>query len=371
MKFSQSPYSVFGNKYSVSSVVWSYLGSPSNYIEPFFGTGNVLISRPDWHYGCNLVETVNDTDCFIVNFWRCVKHDVEGLVEYAYHPIFESEYHARRYWLECCRGSVQSRVEGDPEYYDVKVGGWWLYCMNCCIGSDFRNSDGPWHSVDGMLVRSSRSVSPGINRCLIRLSDSGTGTNRSSLHSYSSIRSPYYGSRFIGCSGELSYSSIFKDLSRGVHDWLVHLCYRFSRVRVCCGDWSRVLSPSYIRKHSTTGIFFDPPYSHSGSDFSRCSRVYFDDDGDISSRVRSWCIEHGNNSSLRIALCGYSGEHDELESYGWSCYSWVSRGGYGVQGEGIARTNRFRERIWFSPHCVSVLDSSDSFGCLDLFDCDE
>jgi hypothetical protein len=51
---------------------------------------------------------------------------------------------------------------------------------------------------------------------------------------------------------------------------------------------------------------------------------------------------------LRIALCGYEGEHDMPPT--WECVAWKANGGYSSQnGEGNANPNR--ERIWFSPHC--------------------
>lgn len=66
--------------------------------------------------------------------------------------------------------------------------------------------------------------------------------------------------------------------------------------------------------------------------------------------VRLWCVENGDNPLLRIALCGYAGEHEELEAKGWSVLAWKAQGGYGNQGED--NSNRGKERIWFSPHCL-------------------
>ena len=66
--------------------------------------------------------------------------------------------------------------------------------------------------------------------------------------------------------------------------------------------------------------------------------------------VRKWAIENGGDPDLRIALCGYEGEHAMPES--WECVAWKARGGYGSQGDGRGRQNAGRERIWFSPHCL-------------------
>ena len=50
---------------------------------------------------------------------------------------------------------------------------------------------------------------------------------------------------------------------------------------------------------------------------------------------------------LRIALCGYEGEHNLPGS--WECCAWKGGGGYGNQS---GNQNAHRERIWFSPHCL-------------------
>lgn len=37
---------------------------------------------------------------------------------------------------------------------------------------------------------------------------------------------------------------------------------------------------------------------------------------------------HGNNARLRIAFCGYEGEHEFPDS--WTCHAWKTKGGYGA-----------------------------------------
>jgi hypothetical protein len=91
-------------------------------------------------------------------------------------------------------------------------------------------------------------------------------------------------------------------------------------------------------------VFLDPPYSHELRD----PYLYAEDDKSTSDQVREWAIEHGDDPDLRIALCGYEGEH-EMPA-GWSVYAWKAARGYSSEDN----ENRAKERIWFSPHCVPL-----------------
>ena len=68
--------------------------------------------------------------------------------------------------------------------------------------------------------------------------------------------------------------------------------------------------------------------------------------------MRAWALENGKNKDLRIALCGYEGDHNALEDAGWDVVAWKANGGYGNRSYGKGRENAYRERIWFSPHCL-------------------
>lgn len=119
------------------------------------------------------------------------------------------------------------------------------------------------------------------------------------------------------------------------------LAGRLRNVRVLSGDWSRAVSD--VRLDGLTGVFLDPPYAVDAHAVS-----YAEDTS--SSDVRSWAIENGDNPALRIALCGYEGEHEMPAT--WAEVAWKARGGYGSRGDGPGRENAQRERIWFSPACL-------------------
>lgn len=123
--------------------------------------------------------------------------------------------------------------------------------------------------------------------------------------------------------------------------WFSALSERMRDVRVCCGEWDRVLGESVTVKHGMTGMFLDPPYEDNESVYAAKSCVSED--------VRQWCVENGSNRLLRIALCSYEGEHEMPDD--WECVSWKARKGYQKVAEDGTHGGH-RERIWFSPHCL-------------------
>ena len=44
----KAPMPYFGGKSAVAAQVWDMFGSGANYVEPFFGSGAVLLGRPGW-----------------------------------------------------------------------------------------------------------------------------------------------------------------------------------------------------------------------------------------------------------------------------------------------------------------------------------
>lgn len=285
----KAPFPYFGGKSRVAHLVWDRFGNVANYVEPFAGSLAVLLNRPH----APGVETVNDIDCYLANFWRSVHYDPDTTASYADWPVNEADLHARHRWL-VDQVDFRERMKTEPDYYDAKVAGWWVWGLCQWIGSGWCEK---------------------IQRQMPHLGDAGQGINRKLPH--------------------LGYAR------RGIRDYFRALSFRLRRVRVCCGSWDRVLGASVTFKHGVTGVFLDPPYGD-GRD-----AVYANESFTIAGDVREWAIANGNNPDLRIALCGYDGEHEMPSD--WECVAWKAAGGYGSQ---LGRENAGRERIWFSPHCL-------------------
>ena len=304
-----------------------------HYVEPFLGSGAVLLARPGtapWP-----LETANDKDGFVSNFWRAVTADAAVVAHYADYPCFENDLHARHAWLVGQKESLQARLEGDPDFYDAKIAGWWAWGMSLWIGSGFCSGKGPWEAVDGQLIPLN-TPAQGVRRQLPHLSHGERGVRRQLPH--------------LSTTGQGVQRQLASD---GLLPWLTSLQERLRHVRVCCGDWQRVCTPAvlYAIVRGPIGVFLDPPYGH---DQGRSTSLYRLDE-DVTGAVRQWCLRHGGDRHLRIVLCGYAGEYAVLQDHGWRCWHWHPHGGYGGQGQGEGRENRVRETCWISPHCVLTL----------------
>lgn len=308
----QAPFPWFGGKRKVAKEVWARFGRVANYVEPFFGSGAVLLGRPAPILGS---ETVNDLDGFVANFWRATKLSPEAVAEYADNPVNENDLHARHSWLLSQRKDLVANLEGDPDWCDTKIAGWWVWGMACWIGSGFCSGNGPWAVKDGKLVRrEDESDAEGQKRQRVHLGNAGQGVAK----------------------------------NRDLAPWFLALAERLSRVRVCSGDWSRVCGPSVTLKHGMTAVFLDPPYADTAE---RTNDLYRIDSETVAHAVREWATENGERPDMRIALCGYEGEH-ELPP-GWTVQSWNAGDGFGAQADERTENGK-RERIWYSPACLGT-----------------
>jgi site-specific DNA-adenine methylase len=330
------PFPWFGGKSKVAVEVWRRFGDVRNYVDPFCGSLAMLFARPEPFVG---TETVNDADGFLANFWRATIHDPGAVASWADYPVNECDLHARHVWLRERRDTLARRLEGDPDYYDAKVAGWWAWGQCCWIGSGWcdEGRQGPWVVVTDdeghpQLVHLG-DAGQGVNRQLVHLGDAGQGVNRKRVH---------LGNAGQGGGGEGSTEN-------GLAGYFETLRDRLRRVRVCCGDWTRVCGPTPTVKRGLTAVFLDPPYADTAK---RTDRLYSKDSLSVAHAVREWAIERGDDPKMRIALCGYEGEHAMPPS--WRKWAWKSRGGYGSQSKAHDNPNARKERIWFSPHCHAI-----------------
>lgn len=322
----KSPYPYFGGKARVAPLIWERFGDVDNLVDPFFGSGAVLLGAP---WPADRTETVNDLDGHLTNFWRAIQADPDAVAEYADWPVSEIDLHARHRWLVNQRADTE-RMLADPDWYDAKAAGWWVWGISQWIGSG-------WCPVEGA----------GSEK-IPHLGNAGQGVHRNSLpHPPAGVTDvgdlprqiPHVGNAGMGVHrASHAHDGLLVSYFRALAD-------RMRRVRITCGDWTRVLGPSVTWRHGTTAIILDPPYKRAGR-----ADVY-GHETDVFDSVCAWAAANGGNPLLRIAVCGYDG--DWTPPAGWDTVRWKTPGGYGSQGNGRGKDNAHRETIWFSPHCIN------------------
>ena len=318
----KAPFPWFGGKRRVASLVWEALGDVDNYVEPFAGSLAVLLGRPGWDGTQRWTETANDADAYLSNFWRALYADPEAVAHYADWPVNETDLMARHLWLINEGRKRIERMEADKDFFDAEVAGLWVWGINSWIGAGFCAGNGCWvRAEDGQSV--------------VKRPASGRGVNR---------KLPHLGNRDVG--GQLRGGDALRE-------WFCALSARLRRVRVCCGDWKRVVTDGALAFGNTVGVFLDPPYLGD----VRCRDLYRVDDDSISLAVREWCLAHTDDRRLRIVLAGYHQEHADAMPPAWRCHRYSANAAYQTsaaaeRGTGGNMSNRHNEALWFSPSCL-------------------
>jgi len=276
----------------------------------------MLLGRPG---GAGKVETVNDADGLLVNFWRSVQLDPRETAKWADWTISEIDVHARHAWLLERKPDIRSLLAEDPEAHDAKAAGWWVWGICQWIGGGWGSAPSPGRKV---------ALCPPRGVFKTKLPSLG---NDKGIHGISAPPALV---------------------------WFDQLQERLRRVRIVSGDWSRVVTDGALGFGANVGgrhpcaVFLDPEYKDGDAG------CYAEHTEGIWQAVGEWAREHGDDPRLRIALCGYEGNYDLP---GWTEYSWKPGGGYHKRGT-KAFDNRQRERIWFSPHCPAFEQQREMFG---------
>ncbi len=397
----RAPYPWFGGKRRVADIVWRAFGRDvPNYVEPFFGSGAVLLGRPG---GAGKIETANDINCDVANFWRAVVADPLAVAAASDWPVNEADMHAVHLRLVQELPEHREKMHTDPEYFDARRAGLWVWGLCMWIGGGWvvEPKTKPWakrprmDDSNGVGVHSDaahsepRDPSHWQQRPHMTGNTPGMGVHSDGAHAEPSRKLPNLAVKADGaCAGRgiLSDAAVrcyspgrrprMSDAGNGVHlpslgndrglngvaappalEWFRQLQTRLRRVRIACGDWTRVLGDSVLGKGKNVGgrrpcaVFLDPPYDRE----LRNTHLYAEDELGLAARVREWALEHGDDPDLRIALCGYAGEHEMPAT--WTEHAWKAARGYA----GADNENREQERVWFSPHCLPIEQQADLF----------
>jgi DNA adenine methylase len=323
-EYARAPFPYFGGKTHCSGIVWEAFGDTVGYVEPFAGSLGNLLQRPHWPFvGAKRMETVNDLDGMISNFWRCIKADPDALTFHIQFPVIERDLIARHYWLVTEGRTILKRNEGDPDFYDAKIAGWWAWGLSSWFGSGWCDGRGPWRWTGEEWEKMPRDRDQdGVTSQRPHLGDFGQGVN---------AKRPHLGNFGKGVNAQNSVS-----------EWIAWLSDRMSGVRVCNGDWSRVCTPTATgERFGDTAIFLDPPYANTAD---RDPDLYAMDSLTVAHDVREWAIDAFRERGLRIVMAGLDSEHVFPDD--WTVIPWKFK-----PGQGNTKTGYGREVLWVSPNC--------------------
>jgi DNA adenine methylase len=230
-------------------------------------------------------EYVGDTYCLITNFFRAAKYgDCRELAKLADWPTSQIDLEARTKWLKAQRRRLECHLKDDPKWHDLECAAWYAWVQSVRISSN------------GATIVLGRTA--GVRR---------QGDN--------------------------------------LEEYFAALAERLKNVVIDYGDWTRMTNAAKRTcKRADSAILLDPPYDHSTG---RQKNIYVHDSPGLSAYVRRWALARvKTHPRLRIALCGFEGEHKMPPT--WEELPWWSRYGHG------------KERIWFSPNCLKVSEEKSA-----------
>ena len=358
---SRAPFPWYGGKRRWAASIWSKLGEPGVYAEPFAGSLAVLLHR---RQPCAR-EIVCDTDGLLCNFWRALRADPEAVAYWAAWPTIHQDLTARHTWLRDWRAQHGGEVERDPDFYDPKVAGWWVWGLSNWIG-------GGW-CAEGARADGKHGQIP-------RVESSGGGGNGVSAQRAPHDKRPHvqnHGSSGYGVQAQRGQIPHVKHDGRGgsgvqsqrnFYDggsqmpitgdildgsrwapWFAALAKRLERVVVLNRSWESAVTPTLLQQTPSApkppvAIFLDPPYlTH-----DRDQTIYHGDEdaNEVARAALTWAIEHGDRYRIAYA-CG--AEHFDVPD-GWQSETLNFAG---VRDE--TRRDAQRDMVMFSPACVGQM----------------
>jgi DNA adenine methylase len=224
-------------------------------------------------------EYVGDIYCLITNFFRAAKYgNCRELARLVDWPTSQLDLEARTTWLKKQEPRLHNHLTDNPKWYDLECAAWYAWVQSVRISSN------------GATIVLGRTA--GVRR-----------------------------------------------QSENLEQYFAALANRLKNVVIDYGDWTRMTNAAKRNcKRADCAILLDPPYDH---DTGRQKKLYVNDPPGLSAYVRRWALARAKtHPRLRIALCGFEGEHKMPCT--WEELPWWSRMGCG------------KERIWFSPSCLKV-----------------
>ncbi|NPU89996.1 MAG: DNA adenine methylase [Fervidobacterium sp.] len=99
MELLVAPFPYFGGKRRIADKIWHYLGyNVPMYIEPFFGSGAVLLARKNYDRTKHR-EIVCNVNGYLCNVWRALQNNPDEVARVCDYPVNHIDLTARRNFI--------------------------------------------------------------------------------------------------------------------------------------------------------------------------------------------------------------------------------------------------------------------------------
>ena len=309
-----APFSYFGGKRRIAAEVWRRFGRADVYSEPFAGSLAVLLGNP---HTLPAKEVVSDTEGHICNVWRALAAAPREVAKHADWPTFHQDLNARHRWLRKWGEDNSRRLNEDPDYYDARAAGWWIWGMSSWIGHGW---------------------------CTGKL--------------YETVPS-HYGVG-VGKGVQKQRKKVpFRKIDDRLGPWFEMLSKRLENVIVFNDSWETAVGDSAMGatfKGKVKCVFIDPPYlmANRGKDTLYKADENENQMDNVARKAYEWAVENG--SRYRIAYCCHKDDFPVPENWDSSTRSFV---GYTT----LKQENTISESdlIMFSPACLEKDTQTDLF----------
>ena len=316
------------------------------YAEPFAGSLAVLLASAP-----HKRDVVCDTDGGICNFWRALAADPDAVAHWADWPTIHDDLTARHRYLVRWVIEHADELRNDPEYYDAKVAGWWVWGISIWIGGGWcqpnyrkQSRPGPNPEVCSDHGRSSAELTPAR-----RVPDRWTDVSAQRVWARGTRRISDSADRRGAIPKIDSDHRSRPDKGARLRPWLHELAARLKGVIVLNRSWESAVTPSVLAQtdsgsHPPVGILLDPPYTTEGRD----AAVY--GSPMLTARVmrwprQAWTWAQAHGDRYRIAYCCHEGDVAVPDVWTSETQSFS-----GIRT--ATRREDRRDQILFSPACL-------------------
>ena len=310
-----APFPYLGGKRRVASEVWRRFGPADVYAEPFAGSLAMLLANP---HPLPTREVVCDTDGLICNVWRALARAPDEVADHADYPSIHQDLFARHLWLRRWADENSRRLVEDPDYYDARAAGWWIWGKSqwigrgWCVGKQYDMAPYYYSTGGGRGVQTQRTNTPARTR------------------------------------------------EDRIGPWFRKLAERLAQVVVLNNSWERgVCDHALAVRHEGTAacVFMDPPYTIGNRVVKTALYAHEEDEAaidDAAIAAYRWAAENGDR--FRIAYCCHVGDFEVPA--GWDSVARKFAGFGAISGK---KTTEAKDLIMFSPACLDCGVQNDLF----------